>query len=403
MSGEENRQPLHNPIVYGAHAENGVFVPTKKEEKQPPALVPITAAALAEMDIPPLEWLVEDLIPREALCMLAGPPKSYKSFFALDLCISICTGRPFLTRKTDFRNMEEGADHSFPACVYLDLESGDRRPRDRMNMILGQGVPKPDNLYFITGESDPAPARLGEGLEEQLLRLIASIPHIALIVIDVFQYIKPEGKRSQNAYENDYSIFKVLNEIVKHSGVSILLLNHTRKDRSNSDAFANIIGSTANIGAVDCGMVIQKDRFEDTATLAITGRDVSAQELCIRFAIDRMQWQYVGNADDIQRRSEYDDSPITQTVRRLVGGGGEWKGSAKDLKTAAARYGLNISATSISVGRFLMAHAEDFRLFDDIQYTRGRPTRKDGRSLRLNTFRKIEEEVPDAFLDLEEE
>jgi len=405
MNSEEGRKPLYNPAVYGnqysARAENGIFKAADAEKPMPPALKTITAAELAVKDIPPLEWLVKDMIPREALCMLAGPPKSYKSFFALDLCVSICTGRPFLNHETDFRNMEEGADHSFPACVYLDLESGERRPRDRMNMILGQDSKKPDNLHFITAENDTAPARVGEGLEEQLLMLCADIPHLALVVIDVLQYVKPTGKRGQNSYENDYEILKALNKVSKAAGVSILVLNHTRKDRSSADVFANISGSTAMTGAVDCSMVIQKDRFESEAVLAMTGRDICSQELRLRFDESCMRWQYVGNADDVQRRSEYENNPITQTVRRLVGAGGEWKGSVEDLKEAARRYGLYIGANAISVGRFLTAHEEEFLMFDGIQYKKGYPVRRKGRSIRLCTFRKVEEEVPDEFLNLD--
>ena len=70
----------------------------------------VTAAELAKMDIPPIEWLVNEILP-VGLLMIGAPSKYYKSYMALGLCIAICNGAKFLSFNS--------SKHS---CLYLDLE-----------------------------------------------------------------------------------------------------------------------------------------------------------------------------------------------------------------------------------------------------------------------------------------
>lgn len=46
----------------------------------------------ARVNLPPLEWLVDGIIPKQGIGMLFGAPESYKTFITLDLALSIATG-----------------------------------------------------------------------------------------------------------------------------------------------------------------------------------------------------------------------------------------------------------------------------------------------------------------------
>ena len=92
---------------------------------------------------------------------------------ALGLCIAICTGAKFL-----------GFDCEKHDCLYFDLESTKRRPKSRLDQILGADQKKPDNLHIITGEDNPG--RIGEGFEAQVEYQLSEHPNIKLIVVDVF-------------------------------------------------------------------------------------------------------------------------------------------------------------------------------------------------------------------------
>lgn len=106
------------------------------------------------MEIPPIEWIVKGILPT-GLSMIGAPSKYYKSYMALGLCVAICKGGKFL----NFDCEKHG-------CLYLDLESTKRRPKNRLDQIVGNTGEKPDNLYIITGVDDPG--RIGEGFEEQI-------------------------------------------------------------------------------------------------------------------------------------------------------------------------------------------------------------------------------------------
>ena len=52
----------------------------------------VAAAQLKEKEIPPVRWIVEDLLP-VGLAMIAAPPKYYKSYMALDLSVAVAVGQ----------------------------------------------------------------------------------------------------------------------------------------------------------------------------------------------------------------------------------------------------------------------------------------------------------------------
>lgn len=94
-----------------------------------------------------------------------------------------------------------------------------------------------------------------------------------------------------------------------------------------SDVFNELSGSTGMLGAQDCAWLIsKKDRFDDEATLHITGRDLESRNLKVRFIKELFQWQYIGTEEDIENQrfqAEYDQSPLIETIKKLVKQGKE--------------------------------------------------------------------------------
>lgn len=201
-----------------------------------------------------------------------------------------------------------GFDCTKHDCLYFDLESTKRRPKNRLDQILGAGSKKPNNLHIITGEDNPG--RIGEGFEAQVEYQMHKYPGIKLIVIDVFQLIRQPAKRNQTGYDRDYEDFRALKQIVDKHDVGVMLIHHTRKMKDPSDVFNELSGSTGMLGAQDCAWLIsKKDRFDDEATLHITGRDLESRNLKVRFIKELFQWQYIGTEEDIENQrfqAEYD-------------------------------------------------------------------------------------------------
>ena len=228
------------PVV----CDNGKARPMKREFQPIQA---VTAAELDKMELPPVEWLVDNIL-TVGLAALGAPPKSYKSFMALDLCTAICTGTTFLGFKT----------HQH-ACLYFDLESTKGRPKNRLNLILGKDTPKPDNLYIITGDDEPG--RIGNGFETQVEYQLQQHPDIKFVVVDVFQKIRIPKKGQNGGYDVDYEELGALKSIIDKHGVGLLLIHHSKKARDLSDPFNNFFCFSAIMGSLDCAWVRKGQTF----------------------------------------------------------------------------------------------------------------------------------------------
>ena len=322
-----------------AVCDSGISRPVK--EFKP--IKAITAAELAEMDIPPIEWIVRGILP-VGLLMIGAPSKYYKSYMALGICVSVCNGEKFL-----------GFDSEKHGCLYLDLESTKRRPKNRLKQILKE-KDFPSNLYVITGTDGVG--RIGEGFEAQIEYQLQEHPDIKLIIVDVFQMIRQPAKRNQSGYDRDYEDFKILKEIADKHNIGLMLIHHTRKMKDPSDVFNELSGSVGVMGALDCAWVISKeDRYSDEGTLHITGRDMETAKLKIRFNKKSFQWEYIGTEEEIESQrlmEEYEQSPIVGTIRKLVKqGGGHWEGSASDIVDASKYLGCQIYDDVRKVGSLI--------------------------------------------------
>lgn len=328
---------------------------------------PISMTDLIDMDIPPIEFLVNDIFPK-GLGILSAPPKYYKSFLALQVCIAICTHNKFLNRDT-----------SKYTCLYLDLESGNRRPRDRASKIIeNMGVNIPDNLYVVTLQTDTVKT-INEGFVDTLTATIKQHENVGLVVIDVFQKIRNGSKRGQTSYQYDYEELTPLKQCCEENNLSILLVHHNKKGKEN-DIFNNMSGSTALLGACDFAWVIEKDRLSRDATLYVTGRDIESVELTIHFNEKLLLWEYLGTQQEIedQRLSkEYHQSSVISTIKKLVDDhDGVWEGSVNDIKKASSYFGCEIYDSEQAIGKKINEYSELLLGIDRIEINTSRTSKK---------------------------
>lgn len=281
----------------------------------------ISARDLQDKEFQPVKWVVEGLLP-QGLALLVSPPKYGKSWFVLDLCLSVAAGQRFLDMPTNQCG-----------CFYLALEDNQRRLQERMNKVL-EGERAPDGFEFATASQD-----LGSGLTDQLADYLALHPGCGLVVIDTLQKVRRSTGKSANAYEADYKDVGALQKFASERNICIVLVHHLRKMKDENDPFSQISGTNGILGAADTALVMNRARrSDDTTNLAVTGRDVESFELALQFDKALCRWQNLGDAETRAReqaRKEYENSALVQTIRKLVERNhGSWSGTAQEILDA---------------------------------------------------------------------
>jgi hypothetical protein len=244
----------------------------QKEEKQPsqPSLPSangtatkprrgITAAELQRRQFEPLRWIVEGMVPEGAL-LIAGRPKSKKSWMALGLAIAVAmNGRAF------------GSKPVTPGRVlYLDLEGNQRRIQDRMRTILGrETVDWPDRLHIVTAGEWPE----GEAALPALADWFDEFPDTTLAIIDVLQDFRPAIKKNENPYDYDRNVLKAINQLAEARHACIIVVHHTRKAKGEyvQDEISGTLGAPS---AVATYWVLSRSDDGQHTILTPNGRDL---------------------------------------------------------------------------------------------------------------------------------
>ena len=278
----------------------------------------IAASDLQTAKIDPPEWLIPDVLP-QGLAILCASSKVGKSWMAMQMCLAISRGKEFL----DYASNQAG-------CLYLALEDGIFRLKDRLNKVLDGGK-APSNFYLSIKANG-----LDGGLIKQLDEEFEEHPDIKLIIIDTLQKVRGSAKKDEIAYATDYRELGALKEYADNKRICIFLIHHLRKMADENDVFNMISGSNGIMGVCDTIFIIyKKKRQDENAVLFMTGRDIRQQDIVVHFDETKYQWEMVGTAEEEERKRkkrEYENNPIVKTVKGLLkqypmG----WKGTATDL------------------------------------------------------------------------
>jgi RecA-family ATPase len=228
------------------HLNNEVAKITNKTKKNGFASLRIRPASqFFAVPPPPIEWLVRGVVERKNVVMLAGAPKTAKSWMALEMALSVCTGTNMFDDP-----LLQGSTHRNSVLCFM-LEDSEHSVYSRVkSLALSKGIRDVAGLdmYF----------RFGSGIDiadtsktHQLASDIAqNLPDLALITFDPF-------RNMHSADENDSAQIMQIMENLRHirdvTGASVLVVHHTRKPTASDkmNPGFTVRGSGAIYGAVD--------------------------------------------------------------------------------------------------------------------------------------------------------
>ena len=278
--------------------------------------------------------------------LFVGSPKIGKSFFMAQLAYHVSTGTPLW----DYP-VKKGT------VLYLALEDDYRRLQERMYRMFG--TESTEKLYFSVS-SKP----LGNGLTDQLSGFIREHPDTTLVIIDTLQKIR-EVDSDSYSYAKDYEIINQLKQFSDSWGICLLLVHHTRKQKS-SDNFDMISGTNGLLGCADGAFMLYKEtRTSNKATLEISGRDQQDQKIHLIRDEEKLCWNFEKAETELWKEPP---EPLLECIANLVTEENPtWQGTATEL---IEKLGLDMKPNVVS----LKLNVNAGRLMNDysIRYTNKR-------------------------------
>lgn len=186
--------------------------------------------------LPAPDWLVRDIIPENALAEVYGPPKAGKTFWILDVALSVASGRDF-----------HGHFVKQGPVLYIAGEGNPAQIGKRVKAWQeAHGVSKDDlaDWRLISERVDISDTRTVE-----LLLAALEKPRYAMVVIDTVNRCMSGDENSQQDMSRFVAGCDRLREAL--GGATVVPIHHTGKDETKGSR-----GSTVLRGAIDTGIRI---------------------------------------------------------------------------------------------------------------------------------------------------
>jgi RecA/RadA recombinase len=198
----------------------------------------------ARKQIKKIDWLVEGMIKQQSLVMFGGMPSGGKTYLAVELMLSVASGKPFLGQY----QVKQGH------AVFIACEGRDSvlRRVGAWNHMKNGGVDV-DSAYISSREMVvTAPETADISIEQYVNALEGGDIHPKVIFIDTMNYSLGSSKEND---ANDMTNYfrRITNGLINRFGCVVVLLHHTSKDG------VDIRGSSTIRGALDALFLVSRD------------------------------------------------------------------------------------------------------------------------------------------------
>ena len=242
--------------------------------------------------------------------ILAGAPKTGKSFLMEQIAYHVSTGKPLWGLK-----VRQGT------VLCLALEESLEDIQERMYRMFGpEGS---DNLRFASWS-----CTINKGLTDRLASFLKKYEDTRLIIIDTFQRIRDVDNGSYS-YAADYQTIQTLKTFISQYRLCLILVHHTRKQPS-SQCFELISGTNGLMGACDGAYLLQKDNYTDQkAVLHMSMRNSASETFYLTRDKTTLCWELEKIQESLPKPPP---NPVLEAIAGLVTEGApEWRGTPAEL------------------------------------------------------------------------
>jgi hypothetical protein len=248
-----------------------------------------TLRDLQRMEIPEIQWAVEDLLP-EGLAFMAGPPSLGKSMLLLQLSLAVSFGGKFL----DLWQAVQGE------VLYIGTEENARRMMARVSQLLADDPTHPDWPSGFTVVHAVQP--FGDGLIEQVDEWLQAHSQARLVIIDILADVRPPRAPHSDWYQEERRMGKALDALAMQHHVCLLVSMHTNRLQQAEDPIDRVHGGSGLPGAAPTKTVLLPGQGFDTAIWHTRGRDTPREQHALKMV--EGVWTYTGDGKVAQLSEE---------------------------------------------------------------------------------------------------
>lgn len=200
--------------------------------------ITFTLTDLLNKDFPPVEWLVEGLMPETGLIAISGLPGSYKSWIVQHLALSVATGTPLFDK--------------FPTkqkkVLLIDKENQLNLIQKRFKLL---GAFEGIDIHFLSSDFFIE----DEQIINQICELIKT-KGIGLIILD--SLIRIYRGKDENSSNDMAEVFRRLRRF-QEAGATVVFVHHHRKMSiiAKNVAAESLRGSSDILAAVDSHLAME--------------------------------------------------------------------------------------------------------------------------------------------------
>lgn len=254
---------------------------------------------VAAQHIPRPRWLIKDIWTKGGLGFISGAPKSYKSWMALDMAVSISTGTSFLNQP-GFSVARERP------VLYLQEEDDLRLVMERLQLIIESKAPErfwhgqlsftgeePHGLVWSPPEKDiPLAMHVQTGFVasdpgwQAWLDEVCAEGKFAMVIIDTLGTTAGEIDTDKSG-ELMTQMLKPLRVVARQHDTAICIVHHNKKNANPQErAGLGMLGATALHAWVECAIYARSK--DSNGEIAIEREAKLAMDMGFRVRIPMM-------------------------------------------------------------------------------------------------------------------
>lgn len=215
-------------------------------EEEPPTLIPrqlLNIEAWDDIEDEPVEWLIDNVLPKKAFAALYGPPGSYKSFVALDIAEAVATGRAWMGREVQAAG----------AVLYIAGEGfggiGARIKACKMHNKTQAGA----EIYVIRAAINLRSSTEDFDLLVLSIKDLMEKTGVQFELVQIDTLARAFGGGNENDSSDMGAFIHNAGRIQRMLGCAMMILHHSGKD-----ATKGLRGHSSLLGAVDTQLELLK-------------------------------------------------------------------------------------------------------------------------------------------------